>query len=591
MKRTDQYPLLLAVVTNCSIALVAAISGTALIGCLSGFLLIPRAHTSFIPLASCTALFFLILCGDLCIFHRFSDKRIVQTLAPLAALSVAAISTVIFLDYFVDTRGVNLDAITTGRMLQPSAIRIALAGLAFFLLTNFCRQKRLFRLGPALLATTVTTISLGVLFRYLHAAPLLHGGAFIPEVLPTAITFIVLGMGLCSSAGYDLFSPGDTEGARLIRTFLLLTVAIGLIQGSRDALYYSGVTNPSRISSLMTLFCMGIVGFLITALSRIISCKVEAAETERKLADRELCESEERFRAFFENSIDAMFLWSPDGTIYSANPEACRIFGMTKQEIYSIGFEGLLDQDKLLHEARSERQRTGKFRGELTGVKRGRTKFPIEISSCVFKNKDGLERISSTVRDITGQKRAQEELRESNKRLYMLSNTDPLTHLYNRRHLMESLDKEMKRLERTKSEITLLLFDVDHFKTVNDAFGHQEGDAVLVAVAKVAQEMLRCNDIAARYGGEEFVLLLPETSLVGGVTVAERLREAVQALSFAAPVGNLTVTVSVGVATFPSDSVDGVDSLLHMADQALYRAKNSGRNRVEIMTSSLQLAS
>ena len=135
------------------------------------------------------------------------------------------------------------------------------------------------------------------------------------------------------------------------------------------------------------------------------------------------------------------------------------------------------------------------------------------------------------------------------------------------------------------------MIDVDHFKLVNDVFGHQTGDAVLVAIAEVAQGLLRCNDLAARYGGEEFVLLLPETSLPGGVVVAERLREAVQVLAFAAPMGNLSVTVSVGVATFPSASVDSADSLFVEADEALYRAKNGGRNRVEVMKSRLQLAS
>ena len=605
MKRTSTYCNRLNAFAHFSIALVAIISGTALVGWLFGSLIIASIHKSFIPMAPSTALFFMILCGALLIHLRLPNQRTAHVVAPGAALFVSITSMVIFADYFIDAIALNIEgliplttgklaAIPTGRMSPISAACFFLAGLALLSLSDSFRKSRHFRDASALLSSTVTTIGLVVLLGYLHGSPLLYGGTTIPVALPTAIAFIAMGMGLCASTGPDIFPQrlflGDSIRSRLMRAFLPVTVAIVVIQGILGARYYSKVTSPSLISSLMTLLSVIVVGFLITALSRIISSKMEAAETERKLAEQELSESEERFRAFFENSIDAMFLSSPDRSIFSANPEACRIFEMTEQEICLVGWDGLIEQDRLLHDALAERLRTGKYRGELTGRRRDGTRFPIEIASSVFKNKNGHQRISSTVRDITQQKRVQEELRETNKLLNVLSNTDPLTHLYNRRYLMESLDREMERLKRTNSHLTLLLFDVDHFKLVNDVFGHHEGDAVLVAIAKVAQELLRCNDIAARYGGEEFVLLLPETSLSGGMVVAERLREAVMAICFVPPMGNLSITVSVGVATFSSASVDGADSLLLKADEALYRAKNGGRNRVEIM-SSLQVAS
>jgi diguanylate cyclase (GGDEF)-like protein/PAS domain S-box-containing protein len=589
-----------------AVATVAAISGTALVGWLFDSLIFASLHKSFIPMAPSSALFFLILCGALLIRRQLPGSRAARVIAPVAALLVAVLSAAIFAGYFSsavgwDIEGVipfpagKLDAIPMGHMSPITAAGFFLAGLTVYFLTGTFRESRYFQEASALLATAIAIIGWVVLLGYLHGSPLLYGGAHIPVALPTAIAFIALGMGLCASTGPDIFPQrlvlGDSISSRLMRAFLPITVVIVFIQGIVGAWYYSRATNPALISSLMTLISVAVVGFFIAGISRILSRKMEAVERERALAEQKLSESEERFRAFFENSIDAMFLSSANGTVYLVNPEACRIFGMTEQDICSVGSRSLVEQDLQFHEVFAERQRTGKYRGELTGRRKDGTTFPMEIATCVFTKKDGQEWIASTARDISEQKRVQEELRETNELLKALSNTDPLTHLSNRRHLMVTLDKEMKRLKRTNRHLTLLLFDVDHFKIVNDVYGHQNGDAVLMAIAKVAQEMLRCNDLAARYGGEEFVLLLTETSLPGGVVVAERLREAVQAISFAAPMENLSVTVSVGVATFPSDSVGDADSLFHHADEALYRAKNGGRNRVEIMKTSLKLAS
>jgi diguanylate cyclase (GGDEF)-like protein len=180
-------------------------------------------------------------------------------------------------------------------------------------------------------------------------------------------------------------------------------------------------------------------------------------------------------------------------------------------------------------------------------------------------------------------KALQDELKRSNELLKELSNTDPLTSLSNRRFLMETLEREFLRASRKNDPLSLVLVDIDHFKKVNDTYGHQEGDKVLVEVAALLQSMVRRYHIAARYGGEEFVIVLSETSLAHATLFAERYRLAVQNISFGGALKGITITVSLGVATYPARRVDCVDSLFRQADEALYRAKQRGRNRVETM--------
>jgi two-component system, cell cycle response regulator len=181
-------------------------------------------------------------------------------------------------------------------------------------------------------------------------------------------------------------------------------------------------------------------------------------------------------------------------------------------------------------------------------------------------------------------KSLQDELKRSNELLKELSNTDPLTHLYNRRYLTKVLSSELIRAKRYNESLSFIILDIDHFKKVNDAYGHQNGDTVLSAVAEVVQAGRRCYDIVARYGGEEFVLVLPGTTLAGGITVAQRLREDVRLISFKPPLELLSITISLGVATFPSAQIEDEDSLIRQADEALYRAKQNGRNRVETIS-------
>ena len=177
-----------------------------------------------------------------------------------------------------------------------------------------------------------------------------------------------------------------------------------------------------------------------------------------------------------------------------------------------------------------------------------------------------------------------ETTRADNVRLEHLATTDPLTGLLNRRALAERLTTEMERALRYDTSVALLLVDLDHFKRVNDTFGHLAGDGVLRVVSELLTEEARSTDLVGRYGGEEYLIVLPETDDVGARVLAERMRERVAGHAFRAweDGRTLQVTASIGIATFPSERIESVDDLVARADRALYRAKADGRDRVRL---------
>jgi diguanylate cyclase (GGDEF)-like protein len=184
-------------------------------------------------------------------------------------------------------------------------------------------------------------------------------------------------------------------------------------------------------------------------------------------------------------------------------------------------------------------------------------------------------------------KSLQERLREMQRKLEEQSVTDALTTLKNRRFFDERLPEEFRRAQRYGDYLSLIMVDLDHFKRVNDRFGHPVGDVVLREAASLVRGSLRDPDICARYGGEEFAVILPKTHMQGGLAVAERIWRAIETKAFVVGVGEdgqppqtIHVTASIGLAFFPSKDINSADLLLRYADQALYRAKQSGRNNI-----------
>lgn len=173
-----------------------------------------------------------------------------------------------------------------------------------------------------------------------------------------------------------------------------------------------------------------------------------------------------------------------------------------------------------------------------------------------------------------------ENTRAENTRLEVLAHTDPLTQVLNRRALTVRLVAEMDRARRYDAILSMLMVDLDHFKLINDTHGHLIGDDALRELAQLLQESVRSVDFVARYGGEEFVVVLPETQLAGAVKFAERMRERIAGTPFVREHGGVHITASIGVASYPKGDVHTVDDLFARADEALYRAKSEGRNRV-----------
>jgi diguanylate cyclase (GGDEF)-like protein len=183
------------------------------------------------------------------------------------------------------------------------------------------------------------------------------------------------------------------------------------------------------------------------------------------------------------------------------------------------------------------------------------------------------------------------DLTVKNRMLSEVSSRDSLTGLYNRWFVMEKIDSELNRAVRHGSPVSLLMLDVDHFKRVNDTWGHSAGDQVLQAIGKLLRESCRVYDVPGRYGGEEFCIVLPETKLGNTTVVAERIRRRLESTELPCGDGSIAVTASIGIAGM-EEAVEGdvlsPAGLIERADRALYSAKNRGRNRVEMWDSTLR---
>jgi diguanylate cyclase (GGDEF)-like protein/PAS domain S-box-containing protein len=298
-----------------------------------------------------------------------------------------------------------------------------------------------------------------------------------------------------------------------------------------------------------------------------------------KLAEQEkrIFADQQRFRAIFNYVRDyAIYTITPDGLIEEWNQSLQRFGGWRATDVQGrhIGMffpnddPALAQPDALLAEAK----RVGSVETEGWRLKRDGSRFWSNTVITALPDETGAVRGFVVVaRDMTERKRREDELKQ-------LTTVDPLTGAFNRRHGHERLAVEIDRRARSGQPCAVMMLDIDLFKSINDEYGHEAGDAVLCAMVLTCNAGLRTVDTLARWGGEEFLILLSDTDAEAAVAVAERLRKAISATRV--PVrsaGGIAFTVSIGVAVPASNNLH---DLLRRADNALYAAKTHGRNRV-----------
>lgn len=306
--------------------------------------------------------------------------------------------------------------------------------------------------------------------------------------------------------------------------------------------------------------------------------------TDRKAAEEQMRSRERMLNAMSEAAHDAMMIIDSDDTIIFWNKAAERMFGYPKSEAVNRQLHPLITPEEDCRKAmRGMRAFAATGTGpvmnsvmEFTAIRKNGEHFPVERSVAAFQMAEKWYAVGS-LRDITDRKQAENQLRT-------LANTDGLTGVFNRRHFMQAAEYELERARRYNRPLSLLMIDADHFKHVNDTYGHSAGDAVLQFLTATASADLRKVDMIGRVGGEEFAILLPETSVESAAAAAERVRMAIEAAEVSAADAVVRFTVSIGVAGLGSGGRT-IDDLLRSADDALYAAKESGRNRVVVHNS------
>jgi diguanylate cyclase (GGDEF)-like protein/PAS domain S-box-containing protein len=249
------------------------------------------------------------------------------------------------------------------------------------------------------------------------------------------------------------------------------------------------------------------------------------------------------------------------------NSAAEKILGQSNDDVAGSELGDFLDM-KVLPDLTEEEHDSHEMEIEIDGKEKT---FELRLSRLSNAQKEPLGWLI-VFRDISDRKKLENELR-------CLATTDSLTGVYNRRHFIYRGMDEVKRCLRYHKHMSVLMLDIDHFKRINDEFGHHTGDLVLQAFTRVCTGILRNFDTFGRLGGEEFAVIMPETDIQKAAIVAERLRRTIMEMQVAAEDQTVKLTVSIGIAPLDNRHQD-MESIMKSADRALYRAKNSGRNRV-----------
>jgi diguanylate cyclase (GGDEF)-like protein/PAS domain S-box-containing protein len=300
--------------------------------------------------------------------------------------------------------------------------------------------------------------------------------------------------------------------------------------------------------------------------------------TDYGAVDSGLRQSEALFRSIFDQSGDAIFILRAEGPgigkIVAANKAACSMLGYGREELLRLYITDLQTPE---HAAKTPRRIGNILAGETltletTYRKKDGTVVPVEVSASRM-NIGERKYVIASYRNIALRKEVEQQRDELIGELRRISRTDGLTGLLNRRHMDIRLEEEMERARRYGNPLSLLIFDIDYFKEINDTYGHIFGDAVLKKTASIINEEIRGTDIAGRFGGDEFVIILVQTDIETGMQVAARLRQKIGSTTIEACGRRLNgFTISTGVSTFRPE-MESPQTFIEDADRMLYEAK------------------
>jgi diguanylate cyclase (GGDEF)-like protein/PAS domain S-box-containing protein len=300
--------------------------------------------------------------------------------------------------------------------------------------------------------------------------------------------------------------------------------------------------------------------------------------TQRRQAEQELRKSEQLFRNVLENAPIGMALVALDNHFKQVNQAFCRIAGYTWEELMALTTSDITHpDDNKSYQTIVQRLKDGEidaYEIEKRYLHKDGTIVWVQLTASLLRNESGKPyQIIKQVQDITGRKQLEFDLERQ-------AHTDYLTGLANRRHFLKLAEHEFAHVRRYGGDLAVAMLDLDHFKNINDSYGHQVGDIVLKTLAALCHQMLRNVDVIGRIGGEEFAILFPETDMQEAHEIVERLRIAIANKDVpTAENGAIRFTASIGIATYTPSDAD-IDILLNRADKALYEAKMTGRNRV-----------
>lgn len=298
--------------------------------------------------------------------------------------------------------------------------------------------------------------------------------------------------------------------------------------------------------------------------------------TDRKIAEDQLKQSENRFFLAFENASIGMALVSTDGSFLKVNKALCEFLGYTAESLLNITFQQIthpediaadLDHVKSILSGNVE-----SYKMEKRYIKHDGSSVWAHLSVSLVRDETGEPlHFISQIEDIDERKRLEDELLQQ-------ATTDPLTNVHNRRKLIEKLSDAFSLYNRYKIPVTIAMLDIDHFKSINDNYGHITGDALLRHFTDIIKGNLRDSDFIGRYGGEEFIVCLPNTDHDQAETIFKRLLSTTRDSAFMHNNNSVAFTVSIGGSIF-QESDTGIWEAIARADKAVYTAKTAGRDR------------